>query len=325
MDPTPPDTHRERHRRQALARLRAQIRALQGGCRTTDRLPLGQGAIDQALNGGLAAGALHAVEATAGGFGGSDGREGGTGFCALLLARIAARRTGALMWIFRRPARSTLDHRTGVTGGLDRLGGDLYAPGLVQLGLPLDRLVAVATAGREDAAWAAEEALRCPDMAAVVVELDGLTAGTGRRLQLAAETGGGFGFLLARDDRASAIPSRDAARAACPADRSGRRFPIAATRWRVGQAAPVDTDGTGRIPDPIAADGPIWAISLLKCRDGRPGAWVVEVCNATGDFRLASESGSGTPSVFPDASGPKGVRTPDEPSRSHSPSACAAA
>ena len=79
--------------------------------------------------------------------------------------------------------------------------GDFYPPAVVQLGLPLERLLVIRTKRNADALWICEQTLRCKAVAAVVLPIRTIDAYVSRRLQLAAETGGGLGFLLRSDAR----------------------------------------------------------------------------------------------------------------------------
>lgn len=73
----------------------------------------------------------------------------------------------------------------------------LHPPAFQGLGLESARLLLVRPPDRRLAVWAAEQALRCPGVAATVCRL-GPRIGTTipRRLKLAAEAGGGMGFFL---------------------------------------------------------------------------------------------------------------------------------
>jgi hypothetical protein len=70
-----------------------------------------------------------------------------------------------------------------------------YAPALVQHGLVLDRVVLVQARDTPSVLWAAEQALRCPAIGAVLAWPAALDDRRVRRLQLAAETGGSCGLL----------------------------------------------------------------------------------------------------------------------------------
>ena len=91
--------------------------------------------------------------------------------------------------------------------------GELYPPALADLGIPLERLFLLRP-GEADHVWAIAECLRCRGVAAVVAGLPSrrrLSRIEARRLQLAAERGGGVGLLLraARPGGASGSASTD--------------------------------------------------------------------------------------------------------------------
>ena len=194
-------------------------------------LRLGVPALDALLQGGLAFGALHEL-APAGPFG--LGASFGFGFA---LAALAAR-----------DGRQVLCIETEFAA-LE--GGSPYGPGLDQFGLSFDRLLILRVAHPRDALFACEEALKCPALAATLLELpeDGAAADpvATRRLSLAAQAGGGLGLLLRQ--RASPLPTP------------------AMTRWQVGAALsePDRFGGLGR----TAFD-----LSLNRNRRGRGGRFV---------------------------------------------------
>lgn len=169
------------------------------------------------------------------------------GFSALLLARAQVALPGrSALWIAPEP--------------------DAYPPGLARLGLSAAGLILVRAPRAADALWAAEEGLRCPAIGAVLTfgEIPDLTAA--RRLQLAAETGGGIGLLLRPDDE--------------------NPGPTAAlTRWRLS-ARPSAEVGPHHMGEPG------WEIALLRARGGRPGAWMGEWDAARGELRTAAPAGS---------------------------------
>ncbi|HLK70400.1 MAG TPA: translesion DNA synthesis-associated protein ImuA [Steroidobacteraceae bacterium] len=70
-----------------------------------------------------------------------------------------------------------------------------YAPALAQRGLPLERLLWIRTERPQAALWAAEQALRCPAIGAVLGWSVHIVDRNLRRLQLAAEAGNTFGIL----------------------------------------------------------------------------------------------------------------------------------
>jgi len=74
--------------------------------------------------------------------------------------------------------------------------GDFYPPAVVKFGLDPQRLLLVRPKRAVDAVWAADQCLRCPAVAAVVARLERLGRVHSRRLQLAAEAGGGIGLVV---------------------------------------------------------------------------------------------------------------------------------
>lgn len=83
---------------------------------------------------------------------------------------------------------------------------ELYPPALAALGIPLERLFLLHPANEADQIWALAECLRCRGVSAVVAALpprQRLTRVEARRLQLAAEQGGGVGLLMRSNTRSS--------------------------------------------------------------------------------------------------------------------------
>jgi protein ImuA len=201
-------------------------------------LPFGVRAVDAALGSGLALGALHEF-APAGAF----HLGAACGFALALAARAqAADQLGYA-------ARHVLSIQTDFAA---HEAGSLYGPGLDLFGLPMERLLNLRVAHPLDALWAFEEALKCPALAATVLELPGTGAAADltatRRLSLAAQAGGALGLLIRQ--QFSSEPS------------------AAMTRWQVAAAAstPDRFGGLGR----IALD-----LALTRNRRGRGGRWTL--------------------------------------------------
>ena len=127
----------------------------------------------------------------------------------------------------------------------------LYPPALKAFGLPADDIVFIDLPTERDALWAAEEALKCEGLAAVVCEVRELTFTQSRRLQLAVESSRVTGFIHRRNPR-SAAPN------AC------------VSRWHITPLASAPDDGMPGLGHPR------WNVHLPKIRNGRPGTWQLE-------------------------------------------------
>jgi len=139
--------------------------------------------------------------------------------------------------------------------------GRPHGHGLHALGLDAGRLILVETAHRKDTLWAMEAALRSAAPPAVAGVIDTLDLKTSQRLHIAA-TDAGLPLMLLR-------PARTLESSA------------AATRWRIG-TAPAARDRFGLIARPR------WHLQLERCRNGRPGEWVVEYDHVAHRFSLVA-------------------------------------
>ncbi|HLH90322.1 MAG TPA: ImuA protein [Xanthobacteraceae bacterium] len=139
--------------------------------------------------------------------------------------------------------------------------GRPHGHGLAQLGLDPARLILVETRNEKQALWALEEALRSSVPAAVGGVVTRLDLKASQRLQLVAGEVG-LPLLLLR------TPIIEDASAA-------------ATRWRIG-AAEAARDRFGLI------ERTRWNVRLERCRNGRPGDWLVEFDHAAYRFSLAA-------------------------------------
>jgi protein ImuA len=225
-----------------LPRLRRAVEAIEGtvACGPSQRLRLGIADLDASLGGGLAAGALHEIGAAR-----ESGMTAATGFALAL----AAHTSGPVVWITEDMALAE--------------SGTPYGPGLDDLGLEPERLVVVAAATSRDVLWAAEEALGCRGIGAVIGEMrtSRLDLITTRRLSLAAGHRGGLALLL------RPLP--------------GTEPSAASTRWIVKPAPP---GSAGPAPALAAAHGlvatgpgpPRFLVTLARNRRGQPGSWELE-------------------------------------------------
>ncbi len=200
-------------RQEKLEQLRADIYRMQGyGSKAQPCIPIGLPDIDNRLPGrGLALGTLHEV---AGGSLGAIHGAAAAHFCAMMASKVQ----GRIFWCMTR--------------------FDIYAPGLAQLGLDLDRVIFCKAKDHAALMATAEEVLRHRGVGAVVAETSRLSLTESRRLKLAAEVSGALGLCLRRFDRASDVAAFGMANAC-------------ATRWRVtavpGETLPVEGLGAPRL------------------------------------------------------------------------------
>ena len=244
-------------------------RLLPGVAEARKTLPFGLSALDSCLpDGGLACGALHEIVPQA------RSIPAAFGFIATILAHIAfstpSPREGSGKFYAGGNARGPLFLVMPAYGF--REYGRLHGRGLHALGLDPARLILVETSRRKETLWAIEEALHSGAPAAVAGVIDKLDLKTSQRLHLAA-TDCGLPLLLLRPT-APSPPSP-----ACGGGWGGGS--AAATRWRVGTAEAA-RDRFGLITRPR------WHLKLERCRNGRPGEWVVEYDHVAHRFSLAA-------------------------------------
>jgi protein ImuA len=126
---------------------------------------------------------------------------------------------------------------------------EIYPPAIAAMNIPLDRVYLLRPQKREDVIWSIGECLGCKGVAATVATIDRLSRIEARRLQLAAERGGGVGLLLRPMIRTQA----------------GAQAPqiyAAATRWVVAPAR-----GERTIQR--------WEVKLIHGHGGRVGQTVI--------------------------------------------------
>jgi protein ImuA len=243
------------------------------------RFSVGSPAIDAALGGGLARGALHEV------FAEGMAHEPAAAAFAILLA---LRASGAMP-----PMKPIVWVRQDFVG-LEM--GEIHAPGLAQLGLCPDRLILVRARDGPSVLRAGEEAARCPPLGAVLIEPWGnpktLDLVATRRLALAAARSN-LPVLMVRAG-GTPIPS------------------AAASRWRV-RSAP-SCQPSGRQMEADAPGHPCFIADLLRDRAGAAGrGWTVE----WNRDRLAFTDISGNSAALPGDLVPAAAGGPDHPADAH--------
>jgi protein ImuA len=235
-----------------LAALRAEVRRVEhkgsaGDARPCLAFEIPQ--VDERLAGGGLAWGLHeAAPATPG----PNDEAAATLFLAALAARfvMARGKGGQVLWALTRR--------------------DLFAPGLAQAGLTPDRLLYAECRNDEEVLAVMEEGARHGSLAAMVGEVGRLAMASARRLQLAAEEGGGAALMLRRWRKADVDPL-------------GAPSP-ALTRWRIACApsASLSYEGIGRAR---------WQVALVRQRGGPPHQWILEAPDAEARLALAARSG----------------------------------
>jgi protein ImuA len=136
---------------------------------------------------------------------------------------------------------------------------ELYPPALLAKRIDLRRLILLRCDNPADELWALAECLRCRGVSATVASISRLTQLEARRLQLAAERGGGIGIFMRPYSPKSHAPY------------------AAATRWRVRPAR-----GTEHIQR--------WSVELLHGHGGQIGQTVLIEVNRETRVVCASES-----------------------------------
>ena len=126
----------------------------------------------------------------------------------------------------------------------------LFPPAIKFFGVEPEKIIFIDLQKEKEVLWAAEEALKCKGITAVIAELKDLNFKVSRRLQLAVESSGVTGFILHQ--------SKSYATTAC------------ITRWRITPAA-------SQLNDEMPGVGcPRWKVELLKVRNGKTGSWNLE-------------------------------------------------
>jgi protein ImuA len=146
----------------------------------------------------------------------------------------------------------------------------LYPPALLGHQISLPRVIWVRPQSVADAVWATDQALRTTAVAAVVADLDALNERDARRLQLAAERGGGLGLLLR--------------------SLSARRMPSwAEVQWVVRSLVPMSSFQSEPAREPLRR----LEVGLARVRGGKAGAQLLlDIDRARGTLELAARQGN---------------------------------
>jgi protein ImuA len=151
---------------------------------------------------------------------------------------------------------------------------EFYPPAAANFGVLLERTVVVQPRSGRDALWAMEQSLRSETVSIALGWFKELPDRTARRLQLAAEAGGGVGFLL-RPSACRAEPSWAEARLRVTAI----GYPLSA----IGLAESRKPIADSRKP---IAESRRLRVEVLHCRGGVSGTvWELEWNDETGDLQ----------------------------------------
>jgi protein ImuA len=152
--------------------------------------------------------------------------------------------------------------------------GQPYGHGLDWMGLDPARLMLVETRSEKDALWALEEVLRSNARPSVVAgAIDGpIGLISSRRLNLPAARFGTPLLVLASPGRTGAS--------------------AAATRWRIASALAA----RDRFRTLVRCR---WRVTLERCRNGRPGEWLIEWDHVAHRFRVVEGVADRAPAAGP--------------------------
>lgn len=218
-------------RQAVLADLKEKVGSLEGTPRRFARtIPISD-FIDDALPArGLPLGCVHEIKGNPAAV---------IAFSGLLSARIA--RTGTVLYVA--PDRH------------------FYPLGLLPYGVNLQHWIHICAHRQQDLVWTVLEALRCPQVNAVLAVMQQADLTLCRRLQLAAESSGATAFLLGNTAPVSVS------------------LASAITRWRIAPLKGVSGQ---------AFDQAAWRLKLLYCRGSRPDMWDVVYRNGRLESLIAA-------------------------------------
>jgi hypothetical protein len=192
----------------------------------------------------------------------------------------------------------------------------LYPPALLGHQISLSQVIWVRPQSAADAVWATDQALRTSAVAAVIADIDVVNERDARRFQLAAERGGGLGFLL-RSLSARRMPSwaevQWVVRSLVPGAKhnrlatAGSASSVIGSSSVVGRAAAAwtgartasDLAASDLAASDLAANGraaqPLrrLEVGLARVRGGKAGAQLqLDIDGARGTLELASRQGN---------------------------------
>jgi protein ImuA len=181
-----------------------------------------------------------------------------------------------------------------------------YPPAALRWGIDLERTLILRPRSPREALSATTQALRCSAVGAVIGRFDQIPSADFRRLQLAAEAGGGLGLLL-RPAAARRAPSFAAARLLiAPVCSIG-----AAPKETALKGAAHEVSGPPRAKSVVyslrgsnaGARGRLLELELLRYRGGQAGQkLLLEINDETGSLHLPAPLAPATPRTRPAAS-----------------------
>jgi protein ImuA len=127
----------------------------------------------------------------------------------------------------------------------------VFPPGLKNFGLHPERFIFTDVQREKDVLWVMNEALKCSALTAVVGEIHDVSFTESRRLQLSVEESQVTGFVFRRSTR-------------------NINTTAFVSRWKIESLSSSSIDGLPGIGFPK------WKVELLRIRNGKPGAWILE-------------------------------------------------
>jgi hypothetical protein len=160
---------------------------------------------------------------------------------------------------------------------------------LQRCGLDLARCILVDPCDEDQRLWAIDQSLRCPGVSAVLADASGLDMGGSRRLQLAAEAGGGLGLLARPPEEVKSLSA-------------------AATRWVVSPRVSETKRVSWKVELRRCKAGSLWGL-WSGARAGSVREWVLEWSEGCGGRvagRVEAACETGGVRVAPDVAGGPG-------------------